>query len=123
MSITSDDVIRTLREVVDEQPDHVYQRPADMDGSEPCLYVHTDETGAQVPGCVVGHVVSRLGVSLSNVADHEGTNASGLLEVLRISVGDDTAEFLDTVQGHQDLGFSWREALMRADEEKAGTEL
>lgn len=107
--ITDETIMATLKAVVAENPEHIYVRPADytMPG-EPCLYVHGD-----VPGCVIGRVLHRLGVPLSDLRDNEGVSAYVLLHGgFGISV--EMAYFLDAVQGSQDGGSTWGSALTEA---------
>jgi hypothetical protein len=115
MQITDDDVIRTLREVVAERPDYVYERPAHMHGGLPsCLYVHYTEAGEREPGCIVGQVLHRLGVPLETLERHEGHTAAYVATDAVGSMSDDIARILDTAQYRQDEGKTWGEALADA---------
>lgn len=119
MTITSDDIMKALREVVAEQPDHVYCRPEHMSTRHACLYVHTSENGDRVPGCVVGHALERVGIPLVWMAQYEGSSAVGITAGLGIQVDAATGVFLNDVQMGQDAGQSWGEALTQAEEDRA----
>lgn len=76
-TITRDDVLRVMREVVAEfGEDYVYQPPA---GST-CVYVHLDEDGEACPSCIVAQVLHRLGVPLE--AFEEGLAAHAMVDQL-----------------------------------------
>lgn len=78
-TITWDDVLRVMREVVAEfGEDYVYQLVPDEGGQ--CLYVHRDEDSEGVPGCIVAQVLHRLGVPLS--AFDEGFSAHCMVDRL-----------------------------------------
>ena len=112
----------------------IYQRGRKAD----CMYVHHDEVwndvredyepadnGAQ-PGCLVGLALSLHGVPLESMEDHEGTDATGLLEALEndnvVTYDGDAARFLYRAQVAQDRGESWGfargEATGLIDDEK-----
>lgn len=106
---TDDEVMATLRAVVAERPDYVYEAPEE-DG---CVYV-ADGT----PSCLVGHVLHRLGVSLEalSVLDMNGGLAAwravpGVLD----GVSGSTVDRLWAAQTAQDNGDTWGEALEYAD--------
>jgi hypothetical protein len=117
--ITDEQLMDTLRAVVAEAPDKVYARPEHMlkVGGTTCYYVHTDTDGAPDEcGCVVGHVLNRLGVPLDVLTEHEGRSAHKVLHGLGIgSWKGQTA--LRYAQGRQDAGGTWASAL--ADAERA----
>jgi hypothetical protein len=116
IKVTGDAVISTLREVAAERPDYVYEAPeAQREGLLYCFYVHNDgEAGVEVPGCIVGHVLHRLGVPLDSLAQHEGKGAHVVAEEFLEIQGDLTrdAEFaLCEAQGNQDTGRPWGESV------------
>jgi hypothetical protein len=97
--VAEQEVIETLRKVVAKYPDRVYVKQ---------LYVDGDE-----PGCVVAHVLYRLGVTLAELAQHENEVAQGLVYDL-LDTGLDVADTLREVQYRQDQGMTWRQALEAA---------
>lgn len=113
-------VFDTLREVVAEQPENVYEKPeeyVDAPNHIDCFYVHPGDTC----GCLIGHVYNRLGVPLSVLKRHEGRTASQVgRNVLQFPQDSDikSAEFLyalDAAQSEQDDGKTWDRALQRAE--------
>jgi hypothetical protein len=112
IKVTADQVMQTLREVVAERPDYVYEVPEGYaaETNVSCYYVHGD-----VPGCVVGHVLNRLGVPLSDLALVEGRGAYKVVDwFLNITDPDgvvDVEHVLSVAQSRQDRGDSWGEAL------------
>lgn len=121
MDKITDEMVRdALRKIVAERPEHVYVPPGGQ-GSR-CMYVHTDAAGdAPQPGCLVGHVLAKLGVPLADLAAHEGDGASSLVRHLGIGLSDSTEYLLDLAQDSQDSGTTWGAALARA-EQSAATE-
>jgi hypothetical protein len=93
--------------IADRGEDYVYERPEDV---EECQYVHGDE-----PGCIVGYILHAAGVDLGTLHDNEGiwasfvTNNLAMQNVLAADYG--VACFLDSIQGEQDRGKTWGQAL------------
>lgn len=115
MQITDEQVIATLKEVVAEQPNYVYAAPEHMTSGTECFYVHMDADGSnQRPGCVVGHVLSRLGISLDELGEHEDAPAGAVVTRLVDGLNVVTEDLLQDVQTSQDGGNSWSEALTSA---------
>lgn len=116
-------VLETLRKVVSERPDYMYEAPEHMtsEGSQlSCFYVHTDADGNNpTPGCVVGELLHRLGVPLETLALCEGQGAwTAVPAVLDITghpnaVGE-VIDVLTSVQDHQDHYSTWGVALKAA---------
>jgi hypothetical protein len=116
--ITDELIISTLRAVVAERPDYVYERPAHMapirDGDGEivgeCMYVHTDpeDDSKLSPGCLVGTVLYRLGMPLEELQRHEG---EGGWDVVDEFGGDDSRVVMQDVQLRQDSGVPWGAAL------------
>lgn len=116
--ITDKTVMTTLREVVAERPDFVYKAQttySDDDATPMCGYVHTNENGAKVCGCLVGHVLNRLGVPLDTLAEYEGKGAEYVVEGLDLNLSRQTARVLWIAQDEQDRGKPWGEALAKAE--------
>jgi len=71
-----------------------------------CHYLH----GTQ-PGCLVGHVLIRLGAIRGELALQEGNNADGLdYDALGLSIPQNAIEALQKAQEEQDAGRTWGEA-------------
>jgi hypothetical protein len=106
ITINAYDVLRTLREVADERPDYVYTTPANEPSvASMCYYVHTDDEGHRVPGCLIGTVLNRLGVPLDKLRQFEGWGARELLTNIVVIVGpnaDIASEILVRAQRYQD---------------------
>ncbi|MEW2302590.1 hypothetical protein AB0958_21900 [Streptomyces sp. NPDC006655] len=125
ISVPASKVKETLRAVVAERPDYVYELPAHMVGTTldgvpvtegSCLYVHTAEDGTRSPGCLVGHVLARLGAPLEKFEPLEGTGACNVVPVFLDITGepDDVREAeleLVYAQCEQDGEATWADAL------------
>ncbi len=103
--------------VAEKGADYVYTtpegEPAGPDMETPCRYVHGDK-----PGCVVGHVLHKAGVSLALLEGQEGTDAYGAMRNLwrdgEIEFEPPVRQLLNHVQLDQDRGTPWGEAVRRA---------
>jgi hypothetical protein len=118
VKVTAEQVLATLREVVAERPTYVYEAPEGYasetnETSVACFYVH-----GNTPGCIVGHVLARLGVPLSDLALVEGRGAykvaDWFLDITDPDGATDVEHVLSVVQMHQDRGDSWGSALEAA---------
>jgi hypothetical protein len=115
IKVTGSAVIETLREVVAEQPEYVYEAPEQQTTTQlSCFYVH-----GSVPGCVVGHVLNRLGVPLHVLAGYEGSDARLLVDRTLSFDGDpedanDARLALQAAQAAQDGGMTWGGSLALA---------
>ncbi len=117
IEVTMEDVVRVAEEVVSTQLDYVYTNPnglaAIQQASTDCFYVHGD-----APGCVVGHILHRLGVPLEDLSYYEGLRANSVL----LDLGDEevikmpnrAVSLLQCMQGEQDTGKTWGEAYFSA---------
>ncbi|MER6485724.1 hypothetical protein ABT264_19475 [Streptomyces virginiae] len=118
ITVTTDEVMTTLRAVVAERPEYVYRKPSDVDNTwDACLYVHPAGGGREeeAPGCVVGTVLHRLGVPLAELAMREGTAAYSVVHEL-LDVPDEAQAALQYAQTQQDGGSTWSRALQAAEE-------
>lgn len=117
--ISDTKVLETLREIVAEQPDYVYKSPEHQRGVfARCFYVHTDpavphDIDKAVAGCLVGHVLNRLGVSLLELKQHEGEDAKYAAD--NLGLGSVAGCVLQRAQGAQDDGETWAGALATAE--------
>ncbi|MEU6704746.1 hypothetical protein [Streptomyces wuyuanensis] len=111
-AITEDTILATLQEVVRESPEKVYESPEHMrTPGATCFYVHTDEAGNRTgPGCIVGTVLHRLGVSLEALSEGEGWPAQSVLNHLASDLDPELLAKLRRVQMSQDNGDTWAEA-------------
>jgi hypothetical protein len=99
MSITLEELKEAIEAVIaTEGGDRVYSPQGNQ-----CLYVHTDEDGHSGPGCLIGHALNHLGVSLDELSRNEDVAASDL----DFWDSDDTAAFAKEVQFLQDDGVPW----------------
>lgn len=113
-------VMATLREVVAERPEYVYERDGqfasgDADGIS-CLYVHRDG-----PGCLVGTVLHRIGVPLDKLATWEGSGAY-VVAGMTAYMPDTARNALARAQDAQDAGATWSAALAAAENLPRGIE-
>lgn len=107
-------VIKAVREVAAEQPDHVYRKPDDASN---CHYVDRDN-GDRVPGCLVGQGLWKVGLidgSLFDDYDVNGAGVAGILDYVQIDCLPIQSEWLERVQNRQDAGATWGEAVAYAD--------
>lgn len=118
IKVTEAQVIETLRAVVAERPDHVYNAPDHMrseDNGNECFYVHVDANGeSPEAGCVVGVVLDRLGVPLDQLEGWEATGADTVAPMV-LETTSDIVALLGHVQYRQDHGKTWSEALAEAE--------
>ncbi|MDH6123845.1 MULTISPECIES: hypothetical protein [unclassified Kitasatospora] len=114
---SDDQVLETLREVVAERPELVYEAPTHQrDDADPgmCFYVHYDADGENpTAGCLIGTVYNRLGVPLEELARYEGRPANALGSGGLVQVSRAMTTLLVWVQEDQDQGRTWAEALGR----------
>lgn len=129
INITDDQLISTLEALVEEQPDHVYKVPEHMRAANDeahrdgrgdyirCFYVHTDTDGSASPGCLLGHALHRLGMSLDELLPFEGASVYKVLARRTRGVSQDAGEVASAIQDYQDDGHTWGESLRLAKEE------
>ncbi|MFD7646369.1 hypothetical protein ACFV5M_01705 [Streptomyces albidoflavus] len=117
IKVTPEQVLDVMREVVAEAGEEfVYKSSA---GLGVCLYVHrTPGDAADVPGCLVGQVLHRLGAPLDELAEHEAQLALTMVPVF-IDAGEHwglLALALNKAQALQDAGRPWGAALRAAED-------
>jgi hypothetical protein len=126
------EVLGHLRDVVEEfGANHVYQRPPqatdedDEDDVAECWYVHADAAGNLIPGCLAGHVLARMGVSLAMLQEYERMNINNMSLDPRSPVATllrkPAQVILQTAQGHQDDDGTWGFAYELAKEKAWAT--
>ena len=125
--LTTEDVIRFAREAVEEMgADHIspaYRTGDDeipTDEIDPlrhphslCRYVTPDGK----PGCIVGHVLHKAGVTLDALSEQEGNGAYSVASGVEIEVTG--VETLSKFQRLQDGGVPWGFILDRHEENSA----
>ena len=110
LPLSYDDTLGLLREVIAEKgEDYVYDSP--IEPRSRCLYVHDGQ-----PGCIVGHVLHRAGVSVEGLAGVEDWTPLDHEVVPQFCgwAAEPALELLAAVQVEQDAGATWGEALRRA---------
>jgi hypothetical protein len=108
--LTYSRAVELLREVVAEAgEDFVYESP--IEPKSRCLYVHDGQ-----PGCIVGHVFHRAGVSVEDLAGVEDWTPLDYEEVRQFCdwADEPARKLLAAVQVQQDDCTPWGEALRRA---------
>lgn len=123
IKIDIDDAIKLVNDAIAERgEDYVYPREEGRD----CLYVHDEiawdpneeryvpTDGPAVPGCLVGLVLNKAGVSLERLQRHEGSDAEAVIEWLEadkvLEAAPKVNQFLYQAQFQQDIGKTWAEA-------------
>lgn len=120
-------IITKMRELAAERPDFVYEMPEvpageDVQSSAPadtCLYY---DPYADAPSCIVGQALFALGYETS--ADDEGDAGSEVVaRVMHDQEGlsSEEGDWIDSVQGSQDNGERWIDAIAQADGEDIDT--
>jgi hypothetical protein len=103
-------IMLTLHNVVAERPNYVYE--SDAEGN--CQYVRD---GA--PSCVVGHVLHRLGVPVTELSRYDtpygGVDAMRVVGELVPSASWEVREALFKAQSVQDRQETWDAALVAAE--------
>lgn len=95
-----------LAAIAEKGDDYVYQAPDDRSS---CWYVHRTKFDA-TPGCIVGHILYRAGVSLDDLTKREGGVRSLLCSLKRggiLKVDDYGEIFLTVAQAIQDKKGVW----------------
>lgn len=111
-ALTLDRVKELAHEVVAEVGE-AYVYPESHKRREPessinsCVYVHDGK-----PSCIVGRVLHKAGVELAVLAQREFVGAWFVAGDLGATVP--ASDFLDSIQGKQDAGWSWGDALKAA---------
>lgn len=113
MSDDLDRVVAEVRHIAAERPGHIYQPDPFITH---CSYLTSrDEPGR---GCLIGQAFERIGVPRGSLARCEGHSASAAvdqLDILHSTRRDLRMLWLDRVQGEQDTGETWAEAVATAD--------
>lgn len=98
--------------------DYVYGR-ASSEGSpvqDDCRYEHNG-----VPSCLVGHVLHRAGVTISQLLDLDTRGTSPVeFSGMGLDVTQEAGQLLGRAQGMQDVGVPWGRCLQVARENYEG---
>jgi hypothetical protein len=106
--ITRDFALNLLNDIVKDEG---------ADTTAKCRYTDPFDN---VPVCIVGHALFRLGVPLAAIALHEGESADHVLSTFEelgyFEVDEDAADLLNEAQTKQDNGAPWGDAVAMASE-------
>jgi len=103
---TVQDIDEAAQKVLAEMGiDHKYDGP----NIEFCMY----QTCGQ-PRCLVGHILARLGVDMSQLGKYEGRNIIWTANELKLDIESEAVCFLDDMQVGQDFNATWGDALETA---------
>jgi hypothetical protein len=95
-------VVTLLGDIAADRPDYIHE-PDPVSGCY--LYLDADGTG---PGCIVGHVLTRLGATVEFLAAREGVRADHVAAAMRgMDLTDVSWDVLLRAQDLQDAGKSW----------------
>jgi hypothetical protein len=115
IKLDQDQTYALLHRIVREEENEgfIYERPV-PEGE--CRYVHfdLDDDGNRInerPGCLVGQILSRAGVPLSELELSEGRSA-GVLPFFDAGA----KNIMDLAQAVQDGGDTWGQALKEVDD-------
>lgn len=109
--ITYDEAVADLMAVVEGREGYVYE-------PDPfCMYFNPDGS----PSCIVGHVLVRHGITALQVGTLNYSRAKRLSAEGVLDVDDRAENLLESVQGMQDKGIPWGEALTAALRTHPGT--
>lgn len=105
--------------VAEYGPEHTYCRPKEIPH---CAYFHPTTWGGWEPGCIVGQILARLGLTRDQLGDGtsiykdlNGHSVGILVSSGLIYCDFRTLQFLAVLQGNQDNGHTWGEALTKAE--------
>lgn len=108
---TTEDILNELWKIADEKGHgYVYHRPPGG-----CSYVNDNSSG---PGCFIGHWLHGHGVGLATLESNEGSIADKWYETYQhlvdFTLTQQAVMVLTEVQGFQDDGCPWGEAIQAA---------
>ncbi|RYH63731.1 MAG: hypothetical protein EON54_07505 [Alcaligenaceae bacterium] len=130
MTFFEEQFVSTVRRLVREKPDFIYQLPEiwsdhlqDFVKSGSCMYVELDPESDKLCGsCLLGQALLELGVDVNILyqgGDHKNNSQSfdHLAAELELPLRAQVIEWAATVQRYQDNNRPWGEALRLADEQ------
>lgn len=134
MQYTEIEVARKAVELADANPEFTYKAPllvadnetyfladdgslvddcgyeVDPEGGE-CRYVHTEEDGTKVPGCLYGQALHALGMPLAAMASYEENSVSMFWGRHSWDEMSPVLKAIQSSQQNQDRGEAWGEAI------------
>lgn len=126
IELNRDMVVELAKEIVSERPEFAYQKKARTSGAGigmfSCLYVHDVGTEDEAPGCLVGQILHKAGISLDTpkkADDNEEGSSFANLMIYNffdgiMTITEEGSLFLSELQGMQDTGYTWGVSLNRA---------
>jgi len=113
---TSQQLADKVIEVADSYPEHVYKLSSKDRNPRilHCAYFDIGQDGNYAAGCIVGHALHRLGVTLEDIKEFNlSTEVTELLYLFMPPERRDPASdiFLLNVQRKQDEGRAWKECV------------
>lgn len=111
---TSEQLAEKVREVADSYPKHVYK----SGDSDNCAYFEVGQDGNYAAGCIVGHALHRLGVTLEDIEEYNlSTEVTELIDLFMPPENRDAASeiFLLNVQRKQDMEHPWKDCVRTSD--------
>lgn len=126
---STDQALRLMRDVRnDKGHDYRYITHVEADqGSKECRYFEGSTPEDVTPGCIVGHVLHKLGYEPTFQSDFydqdrlvrndgiEGQDATGLVSMHVIDASEEVGLVLKAAQMAQDQGMTWTQAINQAD--------
>lgn len=119
---TTTDLVKEIREIAASNPDFNYKEQEGYNGS--CSYFGAGVGNLEGQCCIVGQALKNLEVDTTNlmVTESDFTTPTINKAVVDYMVDIKIArarelKWLDLVQGYQDAGFPWAEAVQSADKE------
>ena len=105
-------LVAAVRALAAENPERVYAS-CSVAG---CVYKPTKQQDGGTYGCIVGEALRRIGVSSTGLDSVDGEQGI-YSRLFQIGIRDDVQiDWLTKVQGLQDSGTSWSEAVLKADD-------
>lgn len=115
LNVDPDELIKAIREIVDEDPFFVYRRPRKTNGSSGgCYYEHSGK-----PSCLIGRGLFKLGVSIETLAQMDrirpyASNGTAITSYFP-NVEDIRVRWLMVVQEQQDAEYEYNYCIDHAD--------
>ena len=121
MNISTAAIVREVRALAAERPEHIYYAPQ----RDNCSYVCDASGCTPEHGCIVGQALVRLGVPqalLAEIEVREGQDAISNMPPIVSNYGvgvelvvEQEVYWLSRVQAHQDRAVPWGESVALAD--------
>ena len=106
-------LILAVRAIAAEQPDRIYTKDGPYGV---CLYRRTVQSDGTMRGCIIGEALRRSGWSTTGLDSSEmGGIQFILVDVFKLHSDNRQVVWLGRVQGEQDAGKTWANAVLAAD--------